>query len=466
MIAPCIKLHRSIHAIMRASPITLLNVKPGEWQLAVGLLVLLAINNTVLQLANVVATAGFVSQVGSQQILWLWVVDMVITLVASSVYALIVDRVSRRRLLEWIFLAFATAYVLLLLLFTFDAGRYLAFPLLYLLSDQQYYLFPLAFWALAGDIYTVSESKRLFPLIAAGAAVGNILGNGMAAGATVVSVADSQQTIIQLIIVGVITLLIGYGLVFWLFRVRQINARRVTSKRESVRETIKEGFSVIQNVPLFTFLAFAMILGGFALTIIEYHFIATLDTAFTDDPLAFQRFYGAYRAALVVVTLILQGLIAGRLLNRIPLKNTFTVFPAILAVASAIGQFIPGLIGAAGGRFIGWLIERAWNEPARRSLLGLVPDERRGRVGVFVEGYFYAFATIFACIFLGILFVLSTLNIIPAWHVPIIYMSFAAATSFGALWGAIRLRSFYEQSLLNWRLSRSRRKSVLDEIEF
>ncbi len=124
------------------------------------------------------------------------------------------------------------------------------------------------------------------------------------------------------------------------------------------------------------------------------------------------------------------------------------------------------MVGAAGGRFIGWLIERAWNEPARRSLLGLVPDERRGRVGVFVESYFYAFATIIACLFLGALFVMSGLGIVPLWHVPIIYLSFAAATSLGALWGTVRLRGFYEQSLLNWRLSRSRRKSVLDEIEF
>lgn len=450
---------------MRASPITLLNVKPGEWQLAVGLLVILAINNTVLQLANVVGTAGFVSQVGAPQILWLWILDMVITLVASSVYALIVDRVSRRRLLEWIFLAFAVSYVLLLLLFTTESGSYLAFPLLYLLSDQQYFVFPLAFWALAGDVYTVTESKRLFPLIAAGAAVGNILGNGIAAGATVVSVSDSQQTIMQLIIIGVFTLLIGYGLVVWIFRGRQVNVRS-SSRRETIRETITEGFSVIQNVPLFTFLAFAMILGGFALTIIEYHFIATLEQASTHDPLAFQRFYGTYRAALVIVTLLIQGLISGRLLNRIPLKNTFAVFPVALTIASAVAQFIPGLIGAAGGRFIGWLVERSWNEPSRRSLLGLVPDERRGRVGVFVESYFYAVGTILSCLFIGTLFIGSVVGIIPTWHIPIIYMSFAASSSLGALWGTLRLRSFYEQSLLNWRLSRSRRKSVLDEIEF
>lgn len=451
---------------MRASSVALLNFKPGEWQLAAGLLIVLAINNTVLQLANVVATAGFVSQVGSQNILWLWVIDMIITVVASSIYAVIVDRVSRKRLVEWIFLIFAVFYVVLLLLFSTEWGRYLAFPLLYLLSDQQYFVFPLAFWALAGDIYTVSEAKRLFPFIAAGAAIGNVLGNGLAAGATVVSIADSRVTIAQLVITCVLMLLVGYGLVIALFRHRQINARIAGGQRNgSIRESVSEGFSVIKNVPLFTYLAFAMIMSGFALTIVEFHFIVTLDQAFM-DPLAFQRFYGAYRAALVIVMLVIQWLLAGRLLNRIPLKNTFAVFPGILAAAAAFAQFVPGLIGAAGGRFVGWLIERSWNEPARRALLGLVPDERRGRVGVFVESYFYAFATVLACCFVGLVYLLASLGVIPAFHVPILYMSFAISTSVGAFWGAIRLRDFYEQSLLNWRLSRSRRKSVLDEIEF
>jgi len=451
---------------MRASSVALLNFKPGEWQLAAGMLIVLAINNTVLQLANVAATAGFVSQVGSQQILWLWVIDMVITMAASSIYAVIVDRVSRKRLVEWIFLIFAAFYVVLLLLFSMEWGRYLAFPLLYLLSDQQYFVFPLAFWALAADIYTVSEAKRLFPFIAAGAAIGNILGNALAAGAAVVSIADNHITIAQLVVTCVIMLLIGYGLVIALFRNRQINARIAVGHRNgSVRESISEGFSVIKNVPLFTYLAFAMILSGFALTIVEFHFIATLDQTVM-DPLAFQRFYGAYRAALVVVTLFIQWVLAGRLLNRIPLKDTFIVFPGVLAAAAAFAQFVPGLISAAGGRFVGWLIERSWNEPARRALLGLVPDERRGRVSVFVESYFYACATVLACLFVGSLYFLASSGVLPAFHVPILYMSFAMSASLGAVWGTIRLRDFYEQSLLNWRLSRSRRKSVLDEIEF
>jgi len=35
-----------------------------------------------------------------------------------------------------------------------------------------------------------------------------------------------------------------------------------------------------------------------------------------------------------------------------------------------------------------------------------------------------------------------------------------------AIWFALRLRVRYEQSMLDWRLARPRRKSALDGIEF
>jgi len=50
--------------------------------------------------------------------------------------------------------------------------------------------------------------------------------------------------------------------------------------------------------------------------------------------------------------------------------------------------------------------------------------------------------------------------------VPLVYLLVGALAALGAVWAALRLRATYDVSMLNWRLARSRRRSVLDGIEF
>ena len=69
-----------------------MRLKLDEWKLVLPLLTILAINTLVLEIADVVATSGFVSQVGPTQVPWLWLVTVGATLLLSGLYALVVDR--------------------------------------------------------------------------------------------------------------------------------------------------------------------------------------------------------------------------------------------------------------------------------------------------------------------------------------------------------------------------------------
>ncbi len=450
---------------MKRPRVQILNVRPGEWGLAVALLLLLAINTLVLELSDVVATAGFVSNVGTPQLIWLWMADMLITLLSAGLYALIVDRVPRVKLIGWLFGGFAVVYLVLQLLFTYGAPAWLTYPLLYILADQQYVLFPLAFWVLANDVYTMSESRRLFPVIGAGYALGSIAGNALAA-ASGVALRDRSNGTTALLTLGALMFLLGLGLLWFTFRARTVRARQSQQAATSVRETLQGGFDVIANVPLFRCLGIAMLLAGLALTVVEYHFFFRLDQAVSSDPLRFSAFYGTYKVGLIVSILLAQWLLAGRFLDKWGVKNAFLALPAGLVIAAGGALALPGLIGAAGGRFLGRLVQKAWDEPARKSTENLVPDERRGRVSAFLGSYFYAAATIIGCLVLAALFLLTSLGWLSTEVSVTIYLGLAGAAAVGALVAALRLRAQYDGSLLNWRLARSRRKSILDGIEF
>ena len=149
-------------------------------KLVLALWFLLAINMMVMELSDVVATAGFVSNIGSDSLPWLWLVMTLLTLVGASGYSVLVDRYSRLNLITWLLGLMGMFYLALMFLFRAQIPDKITFPLLSIITDQQYYILPLAFWALANDVFSVTEGKRVFPLVASGAVIGSLAGNSLA----------------------------------------------------------------------------------------------------------------------------------------------------------------------------------------------------------------------------------------------------------------------------------------------
>jgi len=446
----------------------IINIKPGEWALALSLIFILATNTLVFEVAEVVATTGFVSNVGTPQIILLWLVSLPITLAVAAVYSLIVDRVKRRWLMSVIMLLFAALYLAALGIFVADAPDEVKFPFLYLLTELQYAVFPLAFWALASDLYTTSQTKRLFPILATGGAIGSILGNGMAAALTEI-LPEGQSDAPQVLMTGAVVFLLGFLLLRGSIGRQEIRARQST-RETTIKKSFIEGWEVVRDVPMFRWLMVAMFAVGLGFLIIEFHFLYSLDQAANESDNSadfFQAFYGIYKALLIGGTLIFQSVISSRYLEKTGLKNSFMVLPfAMIGGLLVIGVYSTA-VGVGLGRLIMRVFQRGWDEPSRKSALALVPDERRGRVSTIMENYFYTVASILGSLIVGVLLLLSEqFDVITRDQATIGYLSVVGVGAMVAIYATYKIRGVYEESLLNWRLSRSRRKSVLDGIEF
>ena len=437
----------------------LLNLRESEWRFALALLVVLAINSVVLELADVVATAGFVSSLGADMVPWLWIADMVVALLVASVFAKAIDRAPRLQVLSWLIGALAAVYLVTLIMFEAGLPDWITYPLLYIVSDQQFMMLPLVFWSLVNDVYTMSEAKRLIPIIAAGTALGSVIGNSLPALTALIIAPDDAG---YLIVLAVLLLLASLGLLQFTFRARVVRARSAKPDTTGLVDNLRVGADFFMNLPLFRYLAISMLLVGLALTIIEFNLLSLLEQSFATS-LAFQAFYGLYKAALITCLVIFQALITGRLLQRVAMRNGYLALPSALLIASGLALLAPGLAGAAGGRFLARFVERAWDEPLRKATLALVPDERRGRISVFLDSYFFTAATLAGSVLLLLIFQLRGGLPVSA---QITALAVAALAAAGAVWASLRARSAYGASLLNWRLARSRRKSVLDGIDF
>jgi len=449
---------------MKERFLALVNLKPEELRLAFSLWVLIAINTFVLELADVVATAGFVSNLGVDRIPWLWIVTTFITILAAGFYLVFIDRYPRLQLVTWLLTGLAILYLLLEFLFAFNAPTWLTYPSLYLLADQQFMILPLAFWALASDVFAVTESKRIFPFIASGAVIGGLLGNGAAA--LITYLAEKYTFGLTQIFIAIAIILIGSVLyIRIMFHKVSLRTRQSREENASLGETVKIGMDYFLNIPLFKAVGILMFMAGLVLTLLEFNFLSVIDSSVTSD-LEFQRFLGYYKAIQTSGLLLFQWMITSRVLSKIHLKESFSVFPVSLAIASGVALYLPSLFGAASARFIARTVYSAWDDPARKALQGLVPDEKRGRISAFMDSYFITTATIMGCIVLVILLTFVASGLISREMAVVIYLGIAIAASVLAVLVFVYLRKVYDTSMLNYRLTRSKRKSVLDGIEF
>ena len=438
----------------------LLRLRSGELGIVVILGLLLLCNSVALEVADVVAISGFLSEVGLPQLLLVWIIDMALLLLTTGVQSLVVDRFDRIGLMRGMVFAFIFVYTLLRIFFAFGMPPWFNYSFLYLLSDQQWLFFPLVFWILANDIFDMAQAKRIFPLIAAFGFVGQIIGLGMAAAAPQVL---GSQGISSVDLISVIVLIYLAALGILWFGLRGVSIRETSHQSESVGETLSEGWRFIKEVKSFRYLTLSMMAVGLALTIIEFHFLFVSDVTFSAAG-EFQTFYSLYRLGITVLAIIVQSLLTSRIINKIDLKNTFLILPGALLVSAVSVLAVPGIVLAAGARGLSRLVYNTIDQSARKAFQALVPEERRGRVSIFMESYLPASGTILGSIILGIIVLIG----IPhQTYYPEVYLGLATAAGIIAVWLVILMRKHYDTSLWNWRLKRrQRRADVLDKLDF
>lgn len=434
-------------------------MRKEETYLVITLWLLLLSNALACQVSDVVAVSGFLSSVGVNQILVVWLVDMLLTILITGLQSLVVDRFDRVSLMGWMSCGYVLMLVILRLLFSLQAPRWLNYSLLYLLAEQQLLFFPLVFWILANDLFDMAQTKRLFPLIATGSFVGQVLGLGLAA------IAPTLLTQLQLKPEELLSLnALVYLAAFLLIqsRLRGIKFRQTAQKRESAIATLTEAWNFIREVSSFRYLTIAILAINVCLTVFEFRFLVVSNQIFSTAE-SYQRFYSLYRLGLTLTAFFVQVFLTSSLIKRIGLKNSFLALPLAQLIATFSMIFFPDIGGGIGGFSLSKLTQFTVDESARKSFQAFVPEERRGRVSMFMDSYLFATGTVIGCLTIGAVVLLGTqLNISTYFYA---YLGIGLLACGVAIASTIKMRTVYEKSLLNWRLKRRQRgKTILDKL--
>lgn len=445
----------------------LFRIRVGEGRLVLVLGVILLLNTLALELGDVVAVAGFLGSVDVSNILILWIVDMILVIAVGAVQSFIVDRFQRLKLLRTMCLIFSGIFGLLLILFLVDISETITYGLLFLLVEQQNIFLPLVFWILASELMTAAQSRRLFPVVASFSAVGQIAGLVLAAVAPFALRALNLDNAALLALNMVIYLISAVVLTVGLRGITPINAGALQreGKQPNWGETVTRGFEFIRTIPSLRYLTIATFCAGIVLTIIDYHFLTIATTTFASSPdVSFQTFYGVYRLIMTVLIILIQNLVTNRLIERYGIKNALLVVPSVALFGALFVVLGSGLFIVASARAAIRLVNSAIDLPAQKAFLSIMPEDVRGAVSIFTDGYTFAIGAIISSVVIGAVLIGAGAASLEPQSVYLM-----VALLFGIV-GLIAVRAMYrhyDMTLFNWRLKRRQRtSSVIKDLEF
>ncbi len=441
-------------------------VKPNELKYVLILGFLLLSNDMARQTSGIVGISDFLDEGGINQILVVKIIDALLIIVTAALASLFVDRFQRVNLLRWITFAFALIFILLGLM-SFVIPVWLSAAILFIMSQQQWLIFPLIFWVLGNDMFSMAQTKRLFPIIGSWSFVGKILGIGIAfLPITLVRLGIGNEEALTFEMVVIFNTAI-YLLAFLLITVGlgNIKLRKTTQRKETITKTLTEGGEFLHKVRSFGFLGLAIV----ALMVVdlttEFRLFDVTKTAIPDAN-QYQRFYSLYLLAAAVISFLVQSILTSRIITGLELKNSFLIVPFV-ALTSVIIMIIWPEFGAVVGAVLLLKVTRnTIDGTTRKSFQALIPAEFRGRVSLFLDNYLPALGTILGCLLVGGVIIASMMS--SSSNYFYIYLGLAAIAGLIEIWAIFKMRGIYDSSLLNWRLKRRQRRGltgVMDKLD-
>jgi HEAT repeat protein len=193
----------------------------------------------------------------------------------------------------------------------------------------------LQFWIILGELYTVTQAKRIYSVVGTGSVLGAIAGAAIARALT--QIWPTKNLILAAAIVLVLT---GLGPATRIRRPRAALATAAGHAASSIIQTVR----LFRNDPYIKALGGLVLVSTVALTLADYVFKSTV--AQTVAPAQLGTFFASFYMILNVLALGTQLILAGWLLRVLGLHRTLWVLPAFVFLGAAGVALGGGLLAA------------------------------------------------------------------------------------------------------------------------
>ena len=191
------------------------------------------------------------------------------------------------------------------------------------------------FWLVVGEIYTITQAKRVYAVIGLGSLLGAVAGGGLA---RIVSTrVDAHHLLLLSAAVLGVT---AFGPAILLLRPGAVRARAPTT----IEPAFAEGLRLIRRHPYLARLAGLVLISTLAITLADYVFKSAVARAVPPEHLA--SFFASFYTVLNGLALAAQLFLVSWLMRVLGVNRALWVLPAFLLLGAAGVAIGGGLIAA------------------------------------------------------------------------------------------------------------------------
>jgi hypothetical protein len=233
----------------------------------------------------------------------------------------------------------------------------------------------LQFWIVMGELYTVTQAKRLYKLIGTGSLLGAVLGAGAAR--EIASRLGPEPLVLAAALTLVAT---GVGPALLVRRPsRMLRAGRSSSLGSSLRDSVV----LLRSQPYLRNLAGLVLAGTVALTLTDYIFKSYVAQNVPAEQLG--PFFALVYGVLNLLALLSQVFLVGALLRTLGLHRSLWVLPALLFLGAAGVALGVGVAAALFLKGADGTLRHSLHRTTTELLFVPLPDGLRSRAKPFID---------------------------------------------------------------------------------
>lgn len=333
-----------------------------------------------LYLLKPVRDSIFLSSRGPSELPYVFILTTVVVAPVAALHTRAGDRLDLGRLIDGVSLFLVASLFGLRVLLWVD-GMWVTYAL-YTWVSIYGLLVTSQFWLLANALFTSSQSKRVFTVLSAGAIVGAIAGGEITG--ILVDVVEITSENLLLVAGGVLLGATALGRA-----IRALYRKKVGARPEDANEPDDADSPTGALQTLRTSRHLQLIVGIVALmvivtTFVDYQFKTVAARAFPTEQ-GLTAFMGQFYGRVSVVALLVQFVLAPRLMRVVGIGGALSILPGALALGSLGMLILPGLAAGILLRGAGQSLKHSLDKTGRELLFVPVSLEKKKRVKVFVD---------------------------------------------------------------------------------
>jgi ATP:ADP antiporter, AAA family len=238
------------------------------------------------------------------------------------------------------------------------------------------------FWLMANTVFDATEAKRIFPVLGLGGIAGAFIGGELTS-----LMIDQLHLGTRSLLLVAFVILSAAGLINQIvWRSQSLASRSVTEQEKEVGN--REGSRGILPA-IFRSRHLLLTVGIISLTVVTGSFIdfqfKAISWAAYSDPGDLTSFLGRFYGRMSLLSFLVQGLLAARLIRWLGAGSVLFVLPGVLALGAGMMFVVPGLMAAMMMRGGEISLKYSLDKTSRELLFLPIPLALKKRTKVFID---------------------------------------------------------------------------------